>query len=274
MNYQEKFTKRKEKGFTPLEVRTEDGHPSKSRLPLTGFTLIELLVVIAIIALLLAILMPALRKARETAKEAICKSNLRNVGFAILMYLDSNDRKLADPANANGFLWYDSRGSLRKTNDGSAYWGIVYRDYLKETKIFGCPSLRRVPEVIYDVDPDSIQEAAFGLNGYARGKNTTEIRTHSEFIICHDHVEPRCEQDTADMFFNNGPGTMNLTHYRQGGHRARFYRDIFRHNIKANEPYRTGGRASVLWLDGHTSSIEETTGDDVPKKWYTGRRED
>jgi prepilin-type processing-associated H-X9-DG protein len=63
---------------------------------------------------------------------------------------------------------------------------------------------------------------------------------------------------------------MNLTHYRQGGSRARFYPGIFRHNMKANEAFRTGGRANVLWLDGHVFAIEETTGDDVPKWWYTG----
>ena len=237
-----------------------------------GFTLIELLVVIAIIAILLAIIMPAMRKIKETAKETICKSNLRNIGIAITMYLDGNDGKLADPRNANRFLWYNSRGNLRTSGDNDAYWGIVYIDYLKETKIFGCPSLRRVPELIYDVDPDAIQEAAFGLNGYARGTDTTKIQHHSEFIICHDHVEPRFEQDSRDMFFNDGPGTKNLTDYREGGHRAKYYRDIFRHNIRANEPFRTGGRANVLWLDGHVSSIEETTGDDILKRWYTGER--
>ncbi len=236
-----------------------------------GFTLIELLVVIAIIAVLLAILLPSYRKARERVRETICKSNLRNVGIAISMYLQGNEHRLADPANANGFLWYDSAGRVRKTSDNSAYWGVVYIDYLKETKIFGCPSLRRVPEVIYNVDPDSIQEAAFGLSGYARGINTLELRRHSEFIICHDHVEPRFEQDSRDMFFNDGPGTKNLTQYREGAARARFYRDIFRHNIRYHEPFRTGGRANVLWLDGHVSAIEETTGDDVPKRWYTGK---
>ena len=237
-----------------------------------GFTLIELLVVIAIIAILLAIIMPAMRKIKKPAKETICKSNLRNIGIAITMYLDGNDGKLADPRNANRFLWYNSRGNLRTSDDNDAYWGIVYIDYLKETKIFGCPSLRRVPELIYDVDPDAIQEAAFGLNGYARGTDTTNIQHHSEFIICHDHVEPRFEQDSRDMFFNDGPGTKNLTDYREGGHRAKYYRDIFRHNIRANEPFRTGGRANVLWLDGHVSSIEETTGDDILKRWYTGER--
>lgn len=237
-----------------------------------GFTLIELLVVIAIIVILLAILMPGMRKVKEITREIVCRSNERSVGMAILMYLGDNERKLADPKNANGFLWYDSRGKVRTTNDNDAYWGIVYIDYLKDTKIFGCPSFYRVPELIYNVDPKAIQHAALGLSSYARGLDTTQIQPQSEFIIAHDHVEPRFEQDSKDMFFNNGPGTNNLTDYRQGGHRSKHYRGIFRHNIRFSDPFRTGGRANVLWLDGHVSSIEETTGDNVPKRWYTGKR--
>jgi len=52
-----------------------------------GFTLIELLVVTAIIAILLAIIMPAMRKVKEAAKEVSCRSNMRSVGLAVLMYL-------------------------------------------------------------------------------------------------------------------------------------------------------------------------------------------
>ena len=56
-----------------------------------GFTLIELLVVISIIAILMAIMMPALQKAREQAKFVICKSNIKNMGLAGILWSEDND---------------------------------------------------------------------------------------------------------------------------------------------------------------------------------------
>jgi len=252
-----------------------------------GFTLIELLVVIAIIAVLLAIIMPAMRKIKEVARETACKSNLRNVGLAVQMYLDDYDRKIPDTGSSNGFLWFEADGlTYRKPGSGSGtYWATFYRDYIKnQTKIFGCPSFQSTTgtQLIYTYSGSEknansdivIQNAAFGLNHHDRARhnrNTNTIYRLAEFLYASDHAEPRPDGGTSDCFHNNDViGAMNLTSYRQGGNRSFSYRQIFRHNVRYGDPYKTGGRSNILWLDGHVSPLEETTGDDVPVRWYTG----
>jgi len=254
-----------------------------------GFTLIELLVVIAIIAVLLSILMPAMRKIKEVAREQVCKSHLKQIGLAVAMYLDDYERKIPDTQSSNQHQWFQSDGrTYRQPGSSGTYWGIFYRDYIKDqTKIFGCPSFQSTigTQLIYSyggseksANPDIvIQNAAFGLNHHsrARGRNTETIYRLSEFIYATDHAEPRPDGGTSDCLHNNNnPGSMNLTSYRQGGSRSYAYRQIFRHNIRRSDPYQTGGRTNVLWLDQHVGPIQETTGDDVPLSYYTGDKED
>jgi prepilin-type N-terminal cleavage/methylation domain-containing protein len=59
---------------------------SRRENPNFCFTLIELLVVIAIIAVLIAILLPALGRARASAQTAVCTSNTKQYGMAVVMY--------------------------------------------------------------------------------------------------------------------------------------------------------------------------------------------
>jgi prepilin-type N-terminal cleavage/methylation domain-containing protein/prepilin-type processing-associated H-X9-DG protein len=67
-----------------------------------AFTLIELLVVIAIIGILAAMLLPALNKAREKGRTAVCISNLHQITVAIRMYVDDNAQYLPTASYGSG----------------------------------------------------------------------------------------------------------------------------------------------------------------------------
>ncbi len=62
-------------------------HASKRRY---GFTLIELLVVIAIIAILASLLLPVLSRGKSIARSAVCKSNLRQVGLTMILFVEDH----------------------------------------------------------------------------------------------------------------------------------------------------------------------------------------
>jgi len=79
------------------------------RTPIRAFTLAELLVVIGIIGLLIGILLPVLGKARAAANRAVCLSNIRQLGQAIIMYCNDNEGWLptcAAPANSLNWAHY------------------------------------------------------------------------------------------------------------------------------------------------------------------------
>ncbi|OGV37198.1 MAG: hypothetical protein A2020_08430 [Lentisphaerae bacterium GWF2_45_14] len=65
------------------------------------FTLIELLVVISIIAILASLLLPALSRAREMAKQSLCKNNLRQIFTASMLYASDYNSFLPDGNNGN-----------------------------------------------------------------------------------------------------------------------------------------------------------------------------
>jgi len=131
-----------------------------------GFTLIELLVVIAIIAILAAILFPVFARAKESAREAMCMTHIKQIAYAFTMYRDDwNDcnpdqssvtfpdvvpltsMKYSGDSYSNAMggdwrIWYSQRYRWKSRN-GSLYpagLGRALRPYVKSIKVFKCPS--------------------------------------------------------------------------------------------------------------------------------------
>jgi len=99
----------------------------------SAFTLIELLVVIAIITIFAALLFPVFSQAREKARQAACFSNLKQIGIAIMMYVQDYDEYYpfySVPYPTEKIHWYD-----------------VINPYVKaqnfKSSIFFCPSLQK-----------------------------------------------------------------------------------------------------------------------------------
>ena len=93
--------------------------------PKSGFTLIELLVVIAIIAILAAILFPVFARARENARRSSCQSNEKQIGIAVMQYLQDYDEKypVQNESTTPPYLWF-----------------APVQPYIKSTQVFRCPS--------------------------------------------------------------------------------------------------------------------------------------
>lgn len=114
------------------------------RVPSSGtqaFTLIELLVVVAIIALLVAILLPSLQRAREQAKAVVCSSQLKQISYALLYYIED----------------YDGWMPVSRHSDNTAKWSGIIRPYLLDDGLYEYIARgEKVPSGNPNIDEDKI----------------------------------------------------------------------------------------------------------------------
>jgi len=120
-----------------------------------GFTLIELLVVIAIIGILAAMVFPVFARARESARKAVCLSNVKNIALAIQMYLaDNNDTLMDTREHRQEVVEYfntEPGGNTSWPEDPCFVAGranpylravVVLDEYVKNRDVWRCPSAK------------------------------------------------------------------------------------------------------------------------------------
>ncbi|MFG0296665.1 MAG: DUF1559 domain-containing protein [Maioricimonas sp. JB045] len=155
-----------------------------------GFTLIELLVVIAIIAILVALLLPAVQQAREAARRAQCKNNLKQLGLALHNYHD-----------VYGVFTPGLTGTNQSTdNNGgrlSANFGLL--PYLDQTALFN--------QITAEVN-----------QGKTPWTSTAWWDTHIPALQCPSDVHHKRDRGKTSYVYNHGDRATELEHreYERG----------------------------------------------------------
>jgi prepilin-type N-terminal cleavage/methylation domain-containing protein/prepilin-type processing-associated H-X9-DG protein len=139
-----------------------------------GFTLIELLVVIAIIAILAAILFPVFAQAREKARAISCTSNMKQIGLAVIQYVQDNDETYPLGVDAQWrYTWaatiapYVQGSGVNSSNNGGS------ADAPSRYQVFRCADDTSSAEISWMSPSWAGDPISYAANALTTGGNVT-----------------------------------------------------------------------------------------------------
>src|SRR6516225_1913698 len=141
-----------------------------------GFTLIELLVVIAVIATLVALLLPVVQQAREAARRAQCKNNLKQLALACHNYSEAFKQF---PNNYDGRPLSESNGNWQQSS-GNFGWIVLALPYMDRAPLFNRFNF-------------SDQTGGNPSAGWTSQANTALATTVLPFLLCPSNPQPPLE---------------------------------------------------------------------------------
>ena len=230
-----------------------------------AFTLVELLVVISTIGLLMSILFSSLSRARSQAKAMVCMSNLRQMGFAVCMYVGDYDGYLPpayEPSNATH--WWGQKLSDGIDHAKGFVWPYLQSE-LKKKSVYECPAQRYGSYKLQGKplgEPDSPKwiTSTYGYNGYYLSpeksawwwnvhhrpwqKITTVIKPAEVFAFA-DTLLDRDITGGQPNVENNALLDPPYLYSSSGWRKNDFPTTCFRHNERTN----------VVFVDGHCEAM-------------------